>query len=340
SVNLSNLSAITQYQPSSSILSYSIQRWGLFVRYTRFVVFNICNFFFTGLFGASVWFRRLWFRGRFRTRRVHLILRSGFGYRYGFRLARGFSFRLGRLVSSCFQRGLAFGGLLLSQLGSGLGFGRLLLSQFRRSLSFGRRLLSQLGSGIFSSFRCGRCDRRLCLGVHYSEITGGRYIDLGCNGVRRGLAGRGRGHTEAVESLLGSGEDVARLVEGPTVFFGLVARLAQAEAEAMAVVLDANDFDGEDVVLVDDFSGVVDAAVDELRNVDKAFDGPLQADKGAERCELRDLAGNNLSLAVVRNDFFPALGLCAPDANRVLLAFVVDLEHINGDMYAYREQLV
>src|SRR5439155_15865548 len=269
-------------QPSSSILSYSIQRWGLFVRYTRFVVFNICNFFFTGLFGASVWFRRLWFRGRFRTRRVHLILRSGFGYRYGFRLGRGFSFRLGRLVSSCFQRGLGFGRLLLSQLGSGirldrlllsrfgrslgfgrlllsqfgsgLGFGRLLLSQFRRSLSFGRRLLSQLGSGIFSSFRCGRCDRRLCLGVHYSEITGGRYIDLGCNGVRRGLAGRGRGHTEAVESLLGSGEDVARLVEGPTVFFGLVARLAQAEAEAMAVVLDANDLDGDDVVLVDDFS--------------------------------------------------------------------------------------
>ena len=108
----------------------------------------------------------------------------------------------------------------------------------------------------------------------------------------------------------------------------------------MAVVLDANDFDGDDVVLVDDFSGVVDAAVDELRNVDKAFDGPLQADKGAERCELRDLAGNNLSLAVVRNDFFPALGLGAPDAKRDLLAFVVDLEHINGDVIAYREQLV
>ena len=108
----------------------------------------------------------------------------------------------------------------------------------------------------------------------------------------------------------------------------------------MAVVLDANDLDGNDVALVDDFTRVVYAAVDELRDVDEAFDGPLQADEGAEGGELGHLAGNDLAFPVVGNDFFPTLGLGAADAKGDLLAFVVDLEDEDGDLIAHGEHLV
>src|SRR5207249_12280276 len=177
---------------------------------------------------------------RFRGSLGGFLVRS-FGYRYGFRLCGGFSFRLGQLVSSCFQHGLGFGRLLLSQLGRSLRFCRRLLSQFGRSLRFCRLLLSQLGRGIFGGFRSGRRDRRLCLAVHYCEITGSRYTVFEDNGVGGGLADRGCGHAEAVERLLRRGEDIAGLVEGPAVLFGLIPRLAEAEAEAMTIVLDADD---------------------------------------------------------------------------------------------------
>src|SRR5207244_11339474 len=111
-------------------------------------------------------------------------------------------------------------------------------------------------------------------------FVGGVRSVFGDVGIRSALAGRRRGHSQTIERFLRGREDVARLVEGPIVSFGLVARLAQAEAEAMAVVLDANDLDGNDIALVDDFTRVVYAAVDELRDGDEGFGGPLQADEG------------------------------------------------------------
>ena len=108
----------------------------------------------------------------------------------------------------------------------------------------------------------------------------------------------------------------------------------------MAVVLDADDLDRDDVALFDDFLRVGDAAVDELRDVDQAFDRALQADEGAERRELRDLAGDDLPFAVAGDDLFPALGLGAADAEGDLLRLVVHLQDVDRHFVADLEQLV
>ena len=91
---------------------------------------------------------------------------------------------------------------------------------------------------------------------------------------------------------------------------------------------------------VDDLARVVDAAVDELGDVDEALDRAFQTHERAEGRELGDLAGNDLALAVVGDDLLPALGLGAPHAEGDLLAVVVDLEDVDGHFIADLEQLV
>ena len=88
---------------------------------------------------------------------------------------------------------------------------------------------------------------------------------------------------------------------------------------------------GNDVAFFDDFFRVVDAAVDKLRDMDQAFDWAFEPDEGAERRELRYLAGDDLALAIAGDDLLPALGLGAADAEGDLLALVIHLQDVDGD---------
>ena len=73
----------------------------------------------------------------------------------------------------------------------------------------------------------------------------------------------------------------------------------------MTVALDAHDLQRQQVALAHHFLRVRDAAVDELRHVDQAFDRTLDAREGAERHELRDHAGHDAPDLVLVDDAGP-----------------------------------
>src|SRR5690606_15816415 len=70
-------------------------------------------------------------------------------------------------------------------------------------------------------------------------------------------------------------------VELPTADHRLVTRLAEREAEAVTVVLDADDLQRDDIAFLHDFLGVTDTTVDELGDVHEALDRVRQTREGA-----------------------------------------------------------
>ncbi len=69
---------------------------------------------------------------------------------------------------------------------------------------------------------------------------------------------------------------------------------AEAQPEPVTVALDAHDAQRHDVALAHHLARVLDAAVDQLRDVNQALDRPIDPREGAERDELGDLAGHEL----------------------------------------------
>src|SRR5437867_13349028 len=105
----------------------------------------------------------------------------------------------------------------------------------------------------------------------------------------------------------------------------------------MPVVLDAYDFNGNDIALFDHFFRIIDAAVHQFGYVNQALDWSLQPDEGAKRRQLSYLAGDDLSFAVAGDDLLPALGLGAADAKGDLLAFVIYLQDVDRDIFVDSE---
>ena len=118
-----------------------------------------------------------------------------------------------------------------------------------------------------------------------------------------------------------------------------VARFAKAEAQAVTVALDADNLQRQEVAFAHDFLRVGDAAVDEFRDMDQAFDGALDARKRAEGDELGDHAGHDAPDLVLVDDEVPLFGLRAPQAEGDLLRFGVDLHDVHVDFVADLEHL-
>ena len=134
--------------------------------------------------------------------------------------------------------------------------------------------------------------------------------------------------------------DTALRVEHPAGPLGVAARLAQAQAEAVAVPLDAHDPGGDDVALGDHLARVVDAAIGQLGHVDEAFDRPFQPRKRAERDQLGHGAGHDLPDLEAGHDLIPLFGRGAPDREADLLRLFVDLGDEHADLLADGEHLL
>ena len=97
----------------------------------------------------------------------------------------------------------------------------------------------------------------------------------------------------------------------------------------MAVPLDADDLQGQQVCLPNDFLRVADATIDELRHVDQAFDWPFDTGERPERDELRNEPGHHLSFLVLVDNGVPLLGLRPSQTEGDLFVFGVDLRNVN-----------
>ena len=96
----------------------------------------------------------------------------------------------------------------------------------------------------------------------------------------------------------------------------------------------------QDVALSHRLLRVRDAAVDQLRDVDQAFDGTFDTREGAEGRELRDDARHDLADLVLVDDAVPVRRLRPADAQRDLLLLGVDLHYIYVDFVADLEELL
>ena len=127
--------------------------------------------------------------------------------------------------------------------------------------------------------------------------------------------------------------------ERETHSFGIVASLTEAEPQPMAVLFDANELYGDDVVFFDDFLWVLDAAVSHLRDVDQALYGTFKAYKRAKGHELGDAADEDLADHKAIHGVVPLFGVSTLQRKRNLLALKIDLENVSFHLVANFEQV-
>ena len=80
------------------------------------------------------------------------------------------------------------------------------------------------------------------------------------------------------------------------------------------------------------WSGHLDVALGQLRDVHQAFDALLDADERTERHQLGDLAGHDLADRVGAGEVTPRVFLSGLQRQRNPLAVHVDVEHLDGDL--------
>ena len=107
----------------------------------------------------------------------------------------------------------------------------------------------------------------------------------------------------------------------------------------MSIALNTHDLERQQVAFADDVARMADAAVYQLRNVDQALDGALDASERAERYQLRHEAGDDLPLLVLVDHSLPLFGVGPPDAEGDFLVLGVDLRNVDVDLIADLEQI-
>ena len=108
--------------------------------------------------------------------------------------------------------------------------------------------------------------------------------------------------------------------------------LLEAEAEAMALGVQADDLELEDLALVHHVTGVRDALVAQLADVDEALEALADPDEGAEVHELRDRAVDDVADLEVRDRRLPRIGLQAADREADPAPLVVDVDDLGLDL--------
>ena len=112
-----------------------------------------------------------------------------------------------------------------------------------------------------------------------------------------------------------------------------------AQREAAAGVVDLEDLDLELVAGTNDLGGALDVVLGELGDVDEALDAGQDLDEGAEGDDLGDLAVDRVALLVLVQDLLPRVLLGLLQAQGDPLAVAVDVEHLDVDGVADREDL-
>ena len=153
------------------------------------------------------------------------------------------------------------------------------------------------------------------------ERRGQRVVDAALrllDGVREGVApllaraSRARlGHCRAGRRLLG---------------------LLEAQAQAMALGIEADDLELEDLALADDVARMGHALVGQLADVDEAFEAVAHPHESAEVDELGDRALDDVTDPEVRDGRVPGVGLEAADREADPAALVVDVDDLGLDL--------
>src|SRR5918998_1800327 len=112
-----------------------------------------------------------------------------------------------------------------------------------------------------------------------------------------------------------------------------------AQRQAAALGVDLEDLHLHVVAGRDDLARVLDVVRRELGDVDEALDAVEDLDEGAERHDLRDRALELVTDVVGVDDALPRILLRLLEAQRDALAVTVDVEHLDRDGVADREDL-
>ena len=102
----------------------------------------------------------------------------------------------------------------------------------------------------------------------------------------------------------------------------------------MALGVEADDLELEDLALVDHVARMGDALVAQLADVDQALEALADADEGAEVHELRDRAVDDVADLEVRDRRLPRIGLQAADREADPAPLVVDVDDLGLDLVA------
>src|SRR5699024_7461911 len=114
---------------------------------------------------------------------------------------------------------------------------------------------------------------------------------------------------------------------------GLV-RLLQRQRDPSTLEVDVDDLDHRIVADLDDLLGNLDVTLGQLGDVHQALDTLLDANERAERDELGDLAGHDLTDLVRTREVLPRVFLRRLERQRHPLAIEVDVEYLDGDLVA------
>ncbi|CAB5019044.1 unannotated protein [freshwater metagenome] len=115
---------------------------------------------------------------------------------------------------------------------------------------------------------------------------------------------------------------------------GALVGLLQRQRDAATLEVDVDDLDHDVVVDLNDLLGDLDVALGQLGDVHQALDPLFDAHEGAERDELGDLAGHDLTHLVRAGEVLPGVFLRRLERQRDALAVHVDVEHLDGDLVA------
>ncbi len=118
-----------------------------------------------------------------------------------------------------------------------------------------------------------------------------------------------------------------------------VASPAEAQPQPVAVPLDPDDLQRDDVVLLHHLLGVGDAAVDELGDVNEPFHGTLDASERTEGHKLGDRSRDHLPHVVLIDNLLPQFRSRPPQAEGDLLGLLIHLHYVYVDLVAHLEHL-
>ena len=110
--------------------------------------------------------------------------------------------------------------------------------------------------------------------------------------------------------------------------------LLEAEPQAMALGVEADDLELEGLALVHHVARMGHALVRQLADVDQALEALADPDEGAEVDELRDRAVDDVADLEVRDRRLPRVGLEAADREADPAALVVDVDDLGLDLVA------
>src|SRR3954454_8281989 len=115
--------------------------------------------------------------------------------------------------------------------------------------------------------------------------------------------------------------------------------LLQRQRDATTLEVDVDDLDVDLVADVDDLLRDLYVTLGELGDVDEALDALGDPDERAERHQLGDAAGNNLTDRVGAGERLPRVFLRRLERQRDPLAVHVDVEDLDGDLLADLDDL-